>query len=196
MVISSNYLIIGLGNPGKEYEKTRHNMGFLAVGAFAKKWGWSFKKSPKLKGLQANGKIEEKNVFLLVPETYMNLSGEAVRCGMDYFKIEMSRLLVVVDDVDISFGEFRLKEHSGCGGHKGLQSVEMHLGCDAYARLRLGIGPREEGSLEEYVLAPFSQDEERALPWILEEAVEIIALWLREGVVQAMNRANRSRKKI
>jgi PTH1 family peptidyl-tRNA hydrolase len=191
-----SYMIVGLGNPGKEYEKTRHNMGFLAVGALAKKWGWGFKKSLKLKSFLAKGKFGEKDVFLVLPETYMNLSGEAVGSGMEYFKIEMSHMLLVVDDVDIPFGEFRLKEHSGCGGHKGLQSVEMHLGCNAYPRLRIGIGDRKEGSLEDYVLTPFSQEEAKELPQVLDEAVAIVELWLKEGMQQATNLANRPRKKI
>jgi PTH1 family peptidyl-tRNA hydrolase len=193
MDASSSYLIVGLGNPGEEYEKTRHNMGFLAVGALARKWGWSFKKSSKFKGVLAKGKIDEKNVFLLLPETYMNLSGEAVRLAVDYFQIETGHLLVVVDDVDIPFGEFRLKEHSGSGGHKGLQSVEMYLEGSAYPRIRIGIGNRKEGSLEEHVLTPFSQEEARELPRILGEAVELIELWLKEGLTQAMNRANRKK---
>jgi peptidyl-tRNA hydrolase, PTH1 family len=194
--VEKSYMIVGLGNPGKEYEQTRHNMGFFVVQGLARMWSWDFKKSSKLKGAIAKGKIGEKAVFLLLPETYMNLSGEAVRLGVDYFKIEMSHLLLVVDDVDIPFGEFRLKDQSGSGGHKGLQSVEMHLGCNSYPRLRIGIGDRKEGSLEEHVLSSFNLKEKEELPQILKEAALLIELWLNEGMLQAMNRANRSRKKI
>jgi peptidyl-tRNA hydrolase, PTH1 family len=189
----NNFLIVGLGNPGKEYEKTRHNAGFLVVETLAEKWGFTFKKALRLKGSCAKGKVDEKSIFLLLPDTYMNLSGEAVRSSVHYFKVEIPHLLVVVDDVDIPFGEFRLKDQSGCGGHKGLQSVEMQLQSTAYARLRIGVGDRKVGSLEEYVLSPFTEEEAKVLPRIIEEAIEVIHLWLMKGMKEAMNRANRSR---
>ncbi len=193
---SEIYLIVGLGNPGKKYEKTRHNAGFLSVGALAEKWGWSYKKSLKLKGWLAKGVIEDKHVVLLLPATYMNLSGESVGCVVDYFAVKTSHLLVVVDDVYTPFGELRMRQKGSCGGHKGLQNIEMVLGTQDYTRLRIGIGDRTEGSLEDYVLTSFSLSQAKELPQILQESVEVIELWIKEGMNPAMNRANRSRKKI
>ena len=185
------YLIVGLGNVGKEYENTRHNIGFSIVDAIAGRYKEAFKKKSRLKGELAEVVIEGEKVLLLKPSTYMNRSGEAVRAIIDFFKIkDYSRLLVVVDDVAIPFGEFRLKAEGGSGGHKGLESISDCLGTLLYPRLRVGVGDRKHGDLASHVLGNFNEAERDKLPEIINKALEIIHLWLVQGLEIAMNQAN------
>lgn len=186
-----SFLIVGLGNIGKEYQATRHNIGFILVDALAENFGGVFQKKTKLKADLAQINVEGKKVYLLKPTTYMNNSGMALRGAIDFFKIKkISNLLVVVDDIAIPFGEFRLKGEGGPGGHKGLESIETHLGVNRYTRLRIGVGDRQAGDLASYVLGNFKETEKQALPLIIKKAVEIIHLWLMQGLVIAMNQAN------
>ena len=141
------YLIVGLGNPGIVYENTRHNVGFKVVKSLAKKYGLKFKDEKKFKAKVAKGNILGFEVYLLLPKTYMNESGVAVKKAKDYLKIDMKNILIVVDDADINFEEFRLKEDSASAGHKGLKSIQQHLNTQKYARLRVGIG-REKKELK------------------------------------------------
>jgi len=184
------YLIVGLGNPGKAYEKTRHNIGFETVKLLAEMWGVAFSRQSKLKSYVAQKKSEERTIFLLMPDTYMNNSGIAVRAAMDYYKVPLENILIVVDDVAIDFAEFRLRKDSGTGGHNGLKSIEEHLNTDAYARLRFGVANNNCGDLADYVTAKFSQEEEKLLPELLKQAVYFIEKWLSCGLEKAMNEAN------
>jgi PTH1 family peptidyl-tRNA hydrolase len=178
-------LIVGLGNPGKTYDRTRHNIGFRAVDRLAEKHGLKFK------GELAVGSIGSDSVILLKPETYMNLSGEAIVPVMRYYQIDLSRLLVIVDDVDLPLGQLRIRINSGPGTHNGLKSVETSLQTNRYARLRIGVGDREEGDLASHVLGPFTPEEETLLPGVLDRAVQAVEIWLDKGITSAMNSTNK-----
>ncbi|MDE3045173.1 MAG: aminoacyl-tRNA hydrolase [Verrucomicrobiota bacterium] len=189
------YLIVGLGNPGKKYEGTRHNIGFAAVDLLAKKHGLEFRKSLKVQGARAEGMIAGEPCLLLKPLTFMNLSGESVALTMRYASIDLSSLLVLVDDVAIPLGEMRLKINSSAGGHNGLKSIEESLQTDRYARLRLGVGdcprgPDDRGDLSSHVLGRFSSDEEKLIPALLKRAVETTELFITKGLTRAMDFAN------
>ncbi len=183
-------LIVGLGNPGKAYDRTRHNIGFLALEKLAQKHGQTFKKQAQFKGSLAEGKIGEDPVILLKPLTFMNLSGEAVALVMRYYQIELSRLLVLADDVALTLGQLRIRINSGSGGHNGLKSVEECLQTNRYPRLRIGVGDRKEGDLAEHVLGRFSEEEEKLIPGVLERVVQATEIWLDKGITSAMNFAN------
>ncbi len=183
-------LIVGLGNPGKSYERTRHNIGFAVVEKMAKKHGLEFRKQLKFKGSVAEGMIGADSVILLEPLTFMNNSGEAVVLLQRYLQIDLSRLLIVADDVDLPLGQLRMKINSGPGTHNGLKSVEDQLQTNRYARLRIGVGDRKEGDLSDHVLGRFSEEEEILVPGVLERAVQAIEIWLDKGVTSAMDFAN------
>lgn len=190
----SAFLIVGLGNPGKEYEKTRHNAGFLILDALAEKWETVFQKKIKLKGKLAHKQGIEKKFYLLKPSTYMNLSGESVKAAADYFKIDKDKILVVVDDADIPFGEFRLKKTSGTGGHKGLEDIQEKLKTQNYARLRVGVGEKK-GSLTAHVLGKFTPNELECFPAIQKKAIEIIELFFEKGLQHTQSIANMRQNK-
>jgi len=187
------FLIVGLGNPGKAYEKTRHNIGFEAVDKLASKHGLVFKKQLKFKGSLAEGKIGEDSGLILKPLTFMNLSGEAVALVMHYFQIDLSRLLILTDDVALLLGQLRIRINSGSGGHKGLGSVEACLQTNRYPRLRIGVGDRDHGDLAEHVLGRFSKEEETLIPSVLERVVQAVEIWLDKGLTSAMNFANKDK---
>ncbi len=182
----SDYLIVGLGNPGTKYEKTRHNLGFLVLEELAKKWNVSFKRGWRLQGQLASGVVGEKKVHLLMPTTYMNLSGSAVVKAINYYKIELKDLLVVVDDVYVKFGTMRFRDEGSSGGHNGLKSIAGSIGTQKYARLRMGIGPKEgkelsngaQMPLEDYVLANFTASEMQELPQFVEQGASFAEKWL------------------
>jgi PTH1 family peptidyl-tRNA hydrolase len=185
------YLIVGLGNPGKTYDDTRHNIGFRIVKTLAAKYGISFRPSLiRAKGSIGEGKIRDKNARLLLPLTYMNESGSAVKKSVDYYKIPIDHLIVVADDVDLPLGKTRLKTKGSCGGHNGLRSIESYLGTQEYARLKVGVGGRNESELVDHVLGKFTGEEQDALPEIIDRAVKAIELWLAEGVETAMQEFN------
>lgn len=153
------HLIVGLGNPGKQYENTRHNVGWMVVDAIAETHGFAGWSS-KFKGLVSKGKINGADVVLLKPQTYMNLSGESVRPAMDFYKAKPGSVLVVHDELDIAFGALRAKVGGGDAGHNGLKSITQHLGTADYARVRFGIGrPERKDMVSDYVLHPFSKAE-------------------------------------
>lgn len=185
-------LVVGLGNPGKTYERTRHNIGFAAVDLLASHHRLEFHKRLKWKGALASGPIGRGSVYVLKPLTFMNFSGEAVAEAIRLLQIELSRFLVLVDDVALPLGQLRLRTNSGAGGHKGLQSIEEHLQTNRYARLRIGVGDREEGELADHVLGRFTREEEELLPEILKRAVQAIEIWLDQGITRAMDFANPS----
>ena len=186
-------LIVGLGNPGKQYDKTRHNIGFAAVDLLAAKHGLAFKKSLKMQGDLAEGMIAGKSCILLKPLTYMNLSGYSVAQAMRYHSISLANLLVIVDDVAISLGETRLRINSSSGGHNGLKSIEEILQTKEYARLRLGVGERQEGvDLASHVLSKFTEEQQKLVPALLERAVEAAELFIITGLTRAMDYANKN----
>lgn len=185
------YLIVGLGNPGKEYQGTRHNIGFAALEKLAAKHGFEFRKKAAFKGSLAEGQIGEAPVILLMPLTFMNESGQSVRLVADYRQVDLSRIIIVTDDVDLPLGQLRVRINSSAGSHNGLKSVEAHLQTDRYARLRIGVGDREEGDLADHVLSPFTKMEEKLIPDVLERVVRALEIWLEKGITSAMDYANR-----
>lgn len=189
--MADKYLVVGLGNPGKTYKGTRHNIGFEVVELLAKKYQLEFHNKLKFKGSLAEGKIGESSLAVLMPLTFMNLSGESVALAMRYLNVDLSRLLIVLDDVDLPVGQLRMRTNSGAGTHNGLKSVEECLQTIRYARLRVGIGEQGDGDLSSHVLGKFSEEEEKLLPGILERAVQSIEIWLDKGITRAMDFANR-----
>jgi PTH1 family peptidyl-tRNA hydrolase len=185
------YLIVGLGNPGAEYARTRHNAGFLVADRLAERWqaGWSYEK--KFNARLASAQKSGRRVLLCEPQTYMNSSGEAVRAVMAFHRVPLPGLLVVVDDADLPLGELRLRPGGSSGGHHGLESVEQHLGTREYARLRIGIG-RQSGAREitSYVLGRFSSTEAALADKVVTVASDQAETWLEAGIQKAMSQFN------
>ena len=187
------FLICGLGNPGDEYEGTRHNTGFMAVDTFAKAMGVTFQ--DKRYGFVAETSVKGRKVFLLKPTTSMNLSGNAVRYWLNEEKIDQSHLLVISDDVALPLGEFRLKSNGSDGGHNGLGHIMQLIGQD-FARLRIGIGndyPR--GGQIDWVLGHYSDDEMKELQSTFDRGVEIMKSFVLQGIDNTMNQYNKFGKK-
>ena len=187
------FLICGLGNPGDEYEGTRHNTGFMAVDAFAKAMDVTFQ--DKRYGFVAETSIKGRKVFLLKPTTFMNLSGNAVRYWLNEEKIDQSHLLVISDDVALPLADFRLKSNGSDGGHNGLGHIMQLIGQD-FARLRIGIGndyPR--GGQIDWVLGHYSDDEMKELQSTFDRGVEIMKSFVLQGIDNTMNQYNKFGKK-
>ncbi|SPJ31900.1 aminoacyl-tRNA hydrolase [Candidatus Protochlamydia amoebophila] len=187
---SQSYLFVGLGNPGLQYELTRHNMGYLVIKSLANKLGWSFKEDKRFNALISKGMVENKSVHLILPLTYMNLSGTAVKRYLDFFKFPMTNLFVVTDDISLSFGKLKLKTMGSAGGHNGLKSVETHLGTSHYNRLKMGIGHPGEKNFASYVLDVFTQEELQVLATFVDRGVEVLLRLIKESVSQVMNAVN------
>lgn len=187
------YLIVGLGNPGYEYENTRHNTGFMVLDEMAESAGVSFE--DKRYGYVAETSIKGRKVFLLKPTTYMNLSGNAVRYWLQKENIDQKRLLVVVDDLSIPLGDYRLKGNGSNGGHNGLGNIQQLIG-QQYARLRMGIGNEfQRGQQVDWVLGKYTDEDMRTLQPSIDEAVEIIRSFVLAGLDITMNQFNKLGKK-
>lgn len=187
------YLIVGLGNPGYEYENTRHNTGFMVLDKMAESVGVSF--GDKRYGYVAETSIKGRKVFLLKPTTYMNLSGNAVRYWLQKENIDQKRLLVVVDDLSIPLGDYRLKGNGSNGGHNGLGNIQQLIG-QQYARLRMGIGNEfQRGQQVDWVLGKYTDEDMRTLQPSIDEAVEIIRSFVLAGLDITMNQFNKLGKK-
>lgn len=187
------YLIVGLGNPGYEYENTRHNTGFMVLDKMAESAGVSFE--DKRYGYVAETSIKGRKVFLLKPTTYMNLSGNAVRYWLQKENIDQKRLLVVVDDLSIPLGDYRLKGNGSNGGHNGLGNIQQLIG-QQYARLRMGIGSDfQRGQQADWVLGKYTDEDMRTLQPSIDEAVEIIRSFVLAGLDITMNQFNKLGKK-
>ena len=186
------WLTAGLGNTGKAYRRTRHNVGFMVVEDLAGRWDVLWAEQAKFKSRLAMARQSVRRVFLCQPLTYMNTSGSAVESATRFYRIPAEQVMVVVDDADLPFGEIRMRPGGGTGGHHGLESVQSCLGTQAFARLRIGIGRGEEQHREitDYVLAPFGREELGLLKKVLERAADQLECWLEEGLQQAMNRYN------
>lgn len=187
-------LIVGLGNPGVSYRKTRHNVGCRLVETLAGEFNAPWKQALTLRSRWAEVHPSGASFLVAIPELFMNESGEAVGKLVNHFKIDFkSELLVVVDDIALPFGRLRLRARGSDGGHRGLRSIESALGSQEYARLRIGIAPPQavEEPLEKYVLRPFRSEEERRLKEILRGGVESCKLWVRGPIEKAMDRTNK-----
>jgi peptidyl-tRNA hydrolase, PTH1 family len=186
------YLIVGLGNPGSQYARTRHNAGFMVLDCLAQRWRARWTAEKKFQARLARVERDARKVLLCEPETFMNSSGEAVGALAQYYQLPPERILVVLDDADLPLGQLRLRARGRSGGHHGLESIEQHLSTQDYPRLRVGIG-REEGAAREitdYVLAPFRAADAAVLEKVLTRACEQIECWLDQGVLRAMNHFN------
>jgi peptidyl-tRNA hydrolase, PTH1 family len=185
------FLIVGLGNPGAEYAKTRHNAGFLLVEKLAVKWKCDWTNERKFKARIAKAECSDKKILLCEPQTFMNLSGETVGALKDFYQLPLKQLIVAVDDADLPFGEIRLRKSGSSGGHHGLESIEQHLASREFARLRIGIG-RKDGAREitNYVLGKFDSSESELLKKVLERAADQVETWLDAGIEKAMSQFN------
>ena len=182
-------MIVGLGNPGREYEMTRHNTGFMVVDELANKLGVTFE--DKRYGFVAEASIKGRKVFILKPTTYMNLSGNAVRYWLQKENIEQSRMLVIVDDLSIPLGDFRLKGNGSNGGHNGLGNIQQLIG-QQYARLRMGIGADfQQGQQVDWVLGKYDDEDMKTLQPSIDMAVEIIKSFVLAGLNITMNQFNK-----
>jgi PTH1 family peptidyl-tRNA hydrolase len=186
------HLVVGLGNPGAKYARTRHNIGFQLLDRLAEKWqaGWNAEK--KFQASVARVTRDGSQVILAQPQTFMNDSGEAVAALAGFYRLPPARMLVAVDDADLPLGEIRLRASGSSGGHHGLESIEQHLGTREFARLRMGIGRTTDGRREitGYVLAPFSGAEAGLVEEVLKAAAGQVECWLDAGLEKAMNRFN------
>lgn len=189
-------LVVGLGNPGPRYSRTRHNVGFLALERLAAAGGQTFRQQSKLHGLLAEVGVGPTRLRLLMPQTFMNDSGRSVRATLDWFGLRADQLLVVVDDMDLPLGRLRLRAAGSAGGHNGLRSLINHLGGEEFARLRIGIGapggdPQERKSRTVgHVLGPFSAEEQPILERVLAEVERGVALIRERGIERAGNQLN------
>lgn len=186
------YLVAGLGNPGSQYAQTRHNAGFLVVERFGGMFGADWEEDRKFRSRVARVSVGERKVWLCEPQTYMNASGEAIAPLAEYYKVPLERLLVVVDDADLPFGQIRLRASGSSGGHHGLESIERHLGSREFARLRVGIG-RTDRKLREitgHVLGRFGAEESGLLEKVLERAARQVECFITAGVLRAMSEFN------
>jgi len=185
------HLIVGLGNPGAEYAKTRHNAGFMVLARLAEQWRANWTSEKKFNARVARAVADGRGAILCQPQTYMNASGEAVGAVSVFYRIAAERILVVVDDADLPLGELRLRPGGSSGGHHGLESIEQHLGTRQYARLRIGIG-RESGAREitGYVLGRFSAQDAKRMDEVVMAACRQVECWWTDGIQKAMNQFN------
>lgn len=184
------YLIAGLGNPGKEYDMTRHNIGFEVVDYIADKYNIKVKKL-KFKALYQKAEIEGSEVILMKPQTYMNLSGESIRDAAAFYKIPPEKIIIISDDINLDEGRIRVRKGGSAGGHNGLKSIIYQLASDGFVRIRVGVGEKKQGQdLADYVLSRFSKEQipllERAIINAAGAAAEVMA----HGVESAMNKFN------
>lgn len=187
------YLIVGLGNPGPQYARTRHNIGWLVVERLADAYGLRFDQLQS-KGRVAQGSPHDRRLILVKPLTYMNLSGEAVGPLLRFYKIPLDHLLVIYDEMDIPFATLRMRPNGGAGGHGGMKSIIATLGSENFARLRVGVGRPPAGwDPPDYLLSPWTKDEEAQLPDLTQRAAQAAHVWLTEGLLPAMNQFNKSR---
>jgi PTH1 family peptidyl-tRNA hydrolase len=183
-------LVAGLGNPGRRYEGTRHNVGFLVVAALARKFATGGVKE-RFQGEVVEADLEGQKVLLLAPSTYMNASGASVLAARDFYKILNEDLLVICDDLNLPLGRLRVRAGGSSGGQKGVEDIIRRLGSDEFARLRIGIGSPPQGwDWANYVLNKFSKEEIPEIEQAVARAAEAALIWAREGVAACMNRYN------
>ena len=190
---SENWLIVGLGNPGKDYERTRHNAGFRAIDVLADSLGCKIDKG-KFQGLYGQCNYDSKKLYLLKPLTYMNLSGRSVLQLSAYFNIPPQRIIVMFDDISLPAGRLRVRAEGSAGGHNGIKSIIQEVGSQAFPRVKIGVGakPHPQMDLADWVLSSFSAQEEKALGVSLKNAAEAALCIIDKGVPEAANRYNGS----
>lgn len=184
------YIIAGLGNPTKEYDKTRHNVGFMTLDRLADKYGIDVAER-KHKALCGKGVIEGNKVILVKPQTFMNLSGESLRSVMDFYKEEPSHLIVIYDDINLEPGQLRVRKKGSAGGHNGMKNIIVHLGTEDFPRIRVGVGEKPAGmDLAAYVLGHFSKGERDVMDQAFDEGAQAAVAIMNDGIDAAMNRFN------
>jgi hypothetical protein len=189
-------IIAGLGNPGKEYRATRHNIGFEAVDYIAYDLG-IYIDERKHKALLGKGIFAGEKVIFLKPQTYMNLSGESIRAALDYYKLTNEDLIVIYDDISLDVGEIRIRTKGSAGGHNGIKSIISHLGTDVFDRIKIGVGDKPKGyDLADYVLGKFKENEVKNMEEAVINAKKALELMLQNEEEKAMNLFNRKKKEI
>ncbi len=183
-------LIVGLGNVGDKYLFTRHNAGFMVVDYIAINNSETFKENSKLKSLITRTRINNEDTILIKPTTYMNLSGEALRAVMDYYKIPVENTLVVYDDLSLDLGKIRFRASGSDGGHNGIKSIIQHLGTNKFARLKVGIGPQPPIPSEAFVLQNFSKEQADDLKKVIQKSAEAIEFYFANGIEKTQNNYN------
>ena len=187
-------LICGLGNPGKKYEQTKHNMGFQVIDQLGETYHIPVNKI-KHRALEGNGIVAGEKLVLLKPQTFMNLSGESVKEAMQFYKLSVEDLIVIYDDISLPVGAVRIREKGSAGGHNGMKNIIAHLGSDQFVRIRVGVGAKPAGwDLADYVLSGFAANEQKEVQDGIGLAAKAVDLLVREGLPKAMNQVNTSVK--
>ena len=185
------YIIVGLGNPGKQYSNTRHNIGFCVIDALAERFQIPLNLK-KHKAIYGSGYIEGQKVILAQPQTFMNLSGESVRELADFYKVPETDIIVIYDDISLDVGQLRLRKKGSAGGHNGIKSIIQHLDSQDFPRIKVGVGEKPAGwDLADHVLAPFPKDQEELVQTGIKRASDALVCLLTEDMDAAMNQYNR-----
>ncbi len=187
-------LIVGLGNPGAEYKNSRHNIGFGLIDRLSNKWEIELKRR-KHQGRCGGGMVGFERVILLKPMTFMNRSGASVAEAVNFYKVPLEDVLVIVDDLALEIGSLRIRPKGSAGGHNGLKDIIARLGSNEYCRLRVGIGSARGDNVVSHVLGNFSEDELDGLSPVISKSVDVIECWMNEGIQTAMTEFNTSVKK-
>lgn len=189
------YIIAGLGNPTKQYEGTRHNVGFDVIDRIADEYNISVE-TRKGKALTGTGIIAGRKVLLAKPQTYMNLSGESLRALTDFYKIDVeTELLVIYDDISLDVGQLRIREKGSAGGHNGIKNIILHLGTEIFPRIKVGVGEKPKGwDLADYVLGRYSAEDRKIIDEAQKEAAEAVKMMVMDDIRGAMNRYNTKKK--
>jgi peptidyl-tRNA hydrolase, PTH1 family len=182
------YLVVGLGNPGDKYDKTRHNVGFDIVDLCQDKYNFQLNRT-KFKGIYGEAIISGEKVLFLKPQTYMNLSGESVREICDFYKIPNEKIIVIYDDISLDPGFLRIRGKGSAGGHNGIKNIIMHLSTDVFPRIKIGVGQPKDGLIP-FVLGRFSKEEREVVEIAFKAAVDAVEVIIKEGASGAMNKFN------
>ena len=184
------YIIAGLGNPTREYEKTRHNVGFEVIDVLADMLGTTVEEK-KFKGLYGRGIIGGEKVLLLKPQTFMNLSGESIRAASDFYKVDPEHIIIIYDDISLDVGQLRIRKKGSAGGHNGIKNIIAHLGTQEFPRIKVGVGDKpKKMDLADYVLSRFSKEDRAAMEDAFKEAAKAVEVMITEGMDIAMNQFN------
>lgn len=182
--------IIGLGNPGRKYEKTRHNIGFMVIDELARRYNFTLNKG-KYENDYAIEFIQGEKVMFVKPQPFMNLSGQSVRPLIDYYNIDIEDIVVLYDDLDLPTGKIRLRQQGGHGGHNGIRSLITHLGTKQFKRVRVGIGrPTDSQPIVDYVLQPFSKEQQEQIQLSIVDCADACEQWLKNPFIEVMNQYN------
>lgn len=195
MTVERNpHLIVGLGNPGKKYQNTRHNIGFMAVDHLASALDVNFRRL-RFNSMVAETRFAENKIVIAKPRTFMNNSGQAVRAMKDFFKVPLDHILVIFDDADLDFETIRIRSNGGSSGQKGMASIISHLGTEEIPRMRVGVGrPPGQMLTADYVLKPFPKPQRELLPFLLQRTTDATKVFISEGIEPAMNQFNQRPK--